>query len=228
MPAQPSSAKTALLTVGSTQFDDLVKAALEPASLQALRNHGITRFIVQYGEGNIRQILRYVALDPEGGFPTVSGGVSCTINTGEDVHVEMYPFLDDIDQRMSSADIVISHAGRSPCIRIPIQKEPVLTASGCIRRRIRPRSTSRSSTVASEEALYTTCDSTQRQLDGLASVRACRRDGKAWVGSRSFSEVCHQPLCRVYWSITRTRAEAFALNCLQDASRDYTRAIKYN
>lgn len=103
--------KTALLTVGSTQFDDLVKAALEPVALEALRQRGITRFVVQYGEGNIRQILRYVALEPEGGFPTVSGGVSCMIRTGEGVSVEMYPFLEDIDARMAQSDLVICHAG---------------------------------------------------------------------------------------------------------------------
>lgn len=104
--------RSALLTVGSTHFDELVKAALEPAALGALRDRGITSFVVQYGAGNIRQILRYVALEPEEGFPTASGGIACTIRTGEAVRVEMHPFLDDIDNRMGLSDLVISHAGR--------------------------------------------------------------------------------------------------------------------
>lgn len=101
----------ALLTVGSTHFDDLVKAALEPTALEALSQQGITRFIVQYGQGDIRQILRYVALEPEEGFPVVSGGITATIKTSQGVIVEMYPFMDDIEERMTKADIVISHAG---------------------------------------------------------------------------------------------------------------------
>lgn len=106
-----SEGRLALLTVGSTQYDELVKAALEPASLQALAQQGIKQFIVQYGQGNIRQILRYEALEPEGGFPVTSGGVSCTIQTGQGVTVEMHAFLDDIDERMGRADVVVSHAG---------------------------------------------------------------------------------------------------------------------
>lgn len=101
----------ALLTVGSTQFDDLVKAALEPTAVEALSQQGVTRFVVQYGQGDIRQILRYVALEPEEGFPVVSGGVTATIRTSQGVTVEMYPFMDDIEERMMKAEIVISHAG---------------------------------------------------------------------------------------------------------------------
>lgn len=110
--AEPLKPKSALLTVGSTQFDDLVKAALEPAALQALRQLGVTRFIVQYGEGNIRQILRYVALDPEEGFPATAGA-TCRVKTSDGIDVEMYSFLSDIDERMRSVDLVISHAGGS-------------------------------------------------------------------------------------------------------------------
>ncbi|KAK9898080.1 glycosyltransferase family 1 protein [Cystobasidium minutum MCA 4210] len=101
----------ALLTVGSTHFDELVKAALEPTTLEAMFKRGITRFVVQYGQGDIRQILRNVALEPVEGFPVVSGGVSATVKTSEGVEVQMYAFMDDIEDRMANASLVISHAG---------------------------------------------------------------------------------------------------------------------
>lgn len=141
--------KTALLTVGSTHFDDLVKAALEPVALEALRQRGVSRFIVQYGEGNIRQILRYVALEPEGGFPTVSGGVSCTIKTGEAVIVEMYPFLEDIDGRMGQADLVICHAGVLTAYHSSCAMQADLQLCYAARRRIHFGRTTRTSFIAS-------------------------------------------------------------------------------
>jgi len=148
--------KRALLTVGSTHFDELVKAALDPAALAALRDQGITSLVVQYGAGNIRQILRYVALDPEEGFPTVSGGVTCTIKTGEAVNVEMHPFLDDIDERMGLSDLVISHAGglhmNSPVNRSLLvwKIDPTLLSINCIRCWIHLGSTPRTSSIDSQ------------------------------------------------------------------------------
>jgi beta-1,4-N-acetylglucosaminyltransferase len=130
-----SQGRTALLTVGSTQFDNLVTSALNPLSLEALYTRGITRFIVQYGTGDIRYILRLVALQPEDGFPspsTTSDGAAevITIKTSQGVQVEMYAFMDDIEERMMDADLVLSHAGVLFFAISVIAKLIVLLAAG--------------------------------------------------------------------------------------------------
>lgn len=92
-----TASKTVLLTVGSTQFAPLVKAALQEQALTALADAGYTHFIVQYGKQD---------------RPSLHGR--------SDVQVELHAFLGDIEERMQQVDLVLSHAGvcapSLPCI----------------------------------------------------------------------------------------------------------------
>lgn len=103
--------RSALLTVGSTQFDDLVKAALQPDTLEALAKQGINKFIVQFGAGNIEHILRFVALQADDALPHSGQDLPAHVQTGEGVAVELHAFMSNIEERMVNVDLVISHAG---------------------------------------------------------------------------------------------------------------------
>jgi len=85
------SGKTALLTVGSTEFTSLVSSALSKQVLQALVDKGYTRFIVQYGKSKL---------------PSFKKG-----ENGSLVDVEMHDFMKDIEERMREVELVICHAG---------------------------------------------------------------------------------------------------------------------
>jgi beta-1,4-N-acetylglucosaminyltransferase len=89
------SGKAALLTVGSTQFAALVEAALRAETLAVLRDAGYTRFVVQYGKQD---------------RPRLS-----TSHEGPKIQVELHAFLSDIEEKMQTVDLVLSHAGVSHC-----------------------------------------------------------------------------------------------------------------
>ena len=83
-----------MLTVGSTQHAALVDAALSEPVLRALRDRGVSRFVVQHGS------YRPAALSgwgEEGMAPTL----------------DCFAYAADLDARLRRADLVISHAGAS-------------------------------------------------------------------------------------------------------------------
>ncbi|GAA5945321.1 hypothetical protein JCM1841_000810 [Sporobolomyces salmonicolor] len=85
--------RTAILTVGSTRFDPLVASFLQPAILSALASHGVNRILAQVGNS---------ALPTGWELGTVQrDGVKC----------EVVRFLQDLEERMGRAEVVVSHAG---------------------------------------------------------------------------------------------------------------------
>lgn len=87
---------TALVTIGSTLFDDLI-SVFEPggAVFKALEDAHFERLIIQYGKGS-----------------------SPRRSTGSKLKVEAFPFSDEIDKLIAHSDLVISHAGeQSPALR---------------------------------------------------------------------------------------------------------------
>lgn len=86
---------TAYATVGSTRFDDLVTAVLSTECLHALVSLGIYRLSVQRGSSPV---------------PMASGAPV-------ELEVDVQDYVNDVDERISAADLVISHAGASavPC-----------------------------------------------------------------------------------------------------------------
>lgn len=99
-----SGGKLALLTVGSTEFEQLVDAALGQDTISALESKGYTRFIVQYGRQAKPQLVGQSSL--------------------ASVEVELHAFMDDIEERMKDADLVLSHAGVCILVLFPIVNEP--------------------------------------------------------------------------------------------------------
>jgi UDP-N-acetylglucosamine transferase subunit ALG13 len=91
-------ALTACLTVGSTSFPALVSSALSPSVLDVLRSFGCSQFVVQAGSSP-------VSFSPS--------------NDASGLHVQLHDFLDDIDDVVSGADLVISHAGNAQLLPEP-------------------------------------------------------------------------------------------------------------
>lgn len=95
--------RIALLTVGSTEFTQLVNAALTTEVLEALEHQGYTRFVVQHGKSRLsREALDAVA----------AAGERHECGEGA-LQVELHGYMNDIETRMRDAELVISHAGQS-------------------------------------------------------------------------------------------------------------------
>lgn len=87
------SGQAAFVTVGTTQFDALIKAVVEEGTLEALRQMGYTKLTLQIGHGKFTP--------PVGQHQ----GVSLS-------HFSLKP---SIAEDFASADLVISHAGAGSC-----------------------------------------------------------------------------------------------------------------
>ncbi|GAA5880581.1 hypothetical protein JCM16303_005439 [Sporobolomyces ruberrimus] len=87
-------AKTALLTVGSTEFPSLVSAFLSVSFISKLASSlGITTVYAQIGRS------------------TLPHGFSIGLQNVDGVQVEVTQFADDLEGRVGQSDLVISHAG---------------------------------------------------------------------------------------------------------------------
>lgn len=91
--------RTALITVGSTHFDDLIRA-FEPegAVFKALEEAHFERLILQYGKGTSPQ----------------------TSSPSGRLQIDAFRFNDEIDKLVASSDLVISHAGESLALYDPL------------------------------------------------------------------------------------------------------------
>lgn len=99
--AEDGSDKTALLTVGSTEFTGLVQAALSQSTLEALRKRGFRRFIVQYGKSQL-----------PGSQSVDATAAQLKKSWAGKLDVELHGFMGDIEERMRGAELVVCHAGR--------------------------------------------------------------------------------------------------------------------
>lgn len=86
--------KVAFVTVGSTQFPELVQAVLHEHALSIFKNLGYTRLIVQHG--------------------------SYTPNTPkiEKLSIECFAYTNDLAEYIRIADLIISHAGAGTAIEV--------------------------------------------------------------------------------------------------------------
>lgn len=85
----------AVLSVGSTEFVDLVHHTLHPDTLAALRRGGYTKLLAQIGRSPCPE---HIAL----GSQVLFDGA---------LEVNATPFDNDIDEKLAQADLVIAHAG---------------------------------------------------------------------------------------------------------------------
>jgi len=87
----------ALVTVGSTGFDDLIGSVMRPEILSALYELGYDHLTVQYGSSDeiYRANLAQIVTTPSR-TPVIEG----------------YNYKSDIKNDMKASDLIISHAGK--------------------------------------------------------------------------------------------------------------------
>lgn len=154
--------KTALLTVGSTEFTPLVQAALGDDVQAALTGSGFTQFTVQYGKSRLGKGYDI-------GYS--SAGVVRTVQRAG-ISIHLLPFVADIEQRMASSDLVISHAGAQHYMH-----GQHLISELCCRRRIRPGKSARTGSVTLVGVIQASASAhsrAKRLAHGLAPIRPRR------------------------------------------------------
>ncbi|KAG8961257.1 N-acetylglucosaminyldiphosphodolichol N-acetylglucosaminyltransferase catalytic subunit alg13 [Tulasnella sp. 419] len=87
-----------LITVGSTKFDNLIELVLGEQMIEVFSKHGFTNVVVQCGNSS---------LFPEWVDPAALPIES--IKSG--VHIHVWRFKPSLEEEISNADLVISHAG---------------------------------------------------------------------------------------------------------------------
>ncbi|VDK88897.1 unnamed protein product [Litomosoides sigmodontis] len=90
------------VTVGSTEFDALIRTVIEQKCLESLNEIGITDLLIQMGRGKVK--LEKVN--------------RCGIN------IDYYCYKDDILQDIRAADLIIGHAGAGTCLEVLRCKKP--------------------------------------------------------------------------------------------------------
>lgn len=107
------------VTVGSTKFDALVQATISEPVLTALHTKGFERVVLQRGNSN---------LNLDWGTSTQD---SLTIRRAG-VDIETWKFKPSIQHEIESADLIISHAGKDPCVTRPYHCLDIDKGSGTI------------------------------------------------------------------------------------------------
>jgi beta-1,4-N-acetylglucosaminyltransferase len=88
--------KTVFVTVGTTEFDQLISVISSPESLRVLRSLGYQRLVLQIGRGKF---------EPESGVR-------------EGIQVTVYRYKSSIKEDITSSDLIISHAGSGTCLEV--------------------------------------------------------------------------------------------------------------
>ncbi len=91
------STLTALVSVGTTQFDALIDRVLGDDVLKALKDKGVAKLIVQHGNSPF----------------DVEKGRSKRL-----IDVESFAFVSDLRTLIATSDLVISHAGAGTCLEV--------------------------------------------------------------------------------------------------------------
>jgi beta-1,4-N-acetylglucosaminyltransferase len=101
--------KTIFVTVGTTLFDQLIENILNAKFLAAACSHGYSKLIVQYGKGSMPK--EDEGFQPNGDTDDGSYSGVCEIDSSNSLSWEAYRFKPSLNQDMTSADLIISHAG---------------------------------------------------------------------------------------------------------------------
>jgi beta-1,4-N-acetylglucosaminyltransferase len=96
--------KHVFVTVGTTEFTPLVHHVCSPEIGQVLKRHGCTSLTIQHGRG----------AEPD--FSQLPDGITTT----------SFDLKSSITEDISSADLVISHAGAGSCIEVLRAKKPLI------------------------------------------------------------------------------------------------------
>nr|CAG4649861.1 EOG090X0KOU [Scapholeberis mucronata] len=99
------SCKTVFVTVGTTQFNELIEQVLHPETLEILEQDDFTHLILQIGTGI---------------NPTLPERVNGKLN------ISWYRLKDSIASDIEAASLVISHAGAGCCMQVLNMAKPLL------------------------------------------------------------------------------------------------------
>jgi len=105
MPSQ--DLKLCFVTVGSTQFDDLVLAITSDAAFDVLHSLGFSHLLIQSGSGIVPK--RFTRGDKEDGSESWFGDFG-------GVKTRIFRYKKEVVSDMIQADIIIGHAGAGTCI----------------------------------------------------------------------------------------------------------------
>ncbi|XP_012257956.2 UDP-N-acetylglucosamine transferase subunit ALG13 homolog [Athalia rosae] len=100
--------KKVFVTVGTTKFDELINTVTTPEVLKALSNRGYNHLILQIGNSSLKPDS-----SPRDGFQ----------------QIEYFNLSPSIGEQMSSADLVISHAGAGSCLEALEARKPLVVVT---------------------------------------------------------------------------------------------------
>ncbi|XP_012276307.1 UDP-N-acetylglucosamine transferase subunit ALG13 homolog [Orussus abietinus] len=100
--------ETVFVTVGTTKFDALINTVTDEKVLQELNKRGYNQLILQIGNSS---------LDPD-----------CTPRCGFQ-HIDSFHLRPSITENISSADLIISHAGAGTCIEALEAHKPLIVVT---------------------------------------------------------------------------------------------------
>lgn len=96
---------TVFVTVGTTQFDALIKAMVEEDTLETLHHKGYSKVTLQIGHGKFTP--------PEGQHQGIS--------------LSSFRLKPSVAEDFAAADLVVSHAGAGSCLEALEAGEPLVT-----------------------------------------------------------------------------------------------------
>lgn len=103
--SSPSRAKYAVITVGSTHFDSLVKAATTPEVCVSLRKRfGVTKLFVQHGTTPLREL-------GDASWEENSSEDGVYVTELEGLKMEFFPYRPNLSSVLRGATLVLTHAG---------------------------------------------------------------------------------------------------------------------
>ncbi|KXJ77884.1 hypothetical protein RP20_CCG006213 [Aedes albopictus] len=94
------------VTVGTTQFEDLIDTVIDAPVISELRRMGCRKLVLQIGRGKDPKIDKELL--------------------GNDVEVRFYDLKASIAEDIQQADLVISHAGAGSCIEVLGAAKPLV------------------------------------------------------------------------------------------------------
>lgn len=96
--ASPGAGKTVFVTVGTTEFDSLIRTIDDPSMYDLLACAGFTRLVIQMGRGQYEPLHR--------------------ANAPSSLAIDVYRFKPSITADIASADLVIGHAGAGTTLEV--------------------------------------------------------------------------------------------------------------
>jgi beta-1,4-N-acetylglucosaminyltransferase len=104
--------KLTFVTVGTTRFDEMVSAILNPEFLDILIHKGYDRLVMQVGSSVMPDITFLQRVGAEYEF--------------NGLQISIYTFKGSLESDLKEADLVISHAGAGSILETIDQKKPCI------------------------------------------------------------------------------------------------------